>query len=66
MAIQNEMYKDIVNEIDVELHKEGAPILDRVKTESAAKMLTDLSVESSDPESLTNQYIANIRNICKS
>ena len=66
MAIQNEMYKDIVREIDVELENDKAPIIDVDKTKSVAKMLTDLSIDPSDAESLTQQYIASIRNICKS
>jgi hypothetical protein len=29
-------------------------------------MLTELSVDKSEPDSLVNQYMANINNICKS
>lgn len=66
MAIQNEMYKDIVMEIDVEMRDDKAPIIDVTKTKSVAKMLTELSIDPADAESLTNQYIASIKNICKS
>ena len=34
------------------------------KAKEVAKMLTDLSVDPSDAETLTNQYIARIKNIC--
>ncbi|MCC8198226.1 MAG: hypothetical protein LIP06_06535 [Tannerellaceae bacterium] len=67
MAIQDEMFKLIDQEIDliVELGKEKI-IVDNKKAKSVAKMLTDLSTSGSDAEALTNQYISQIKNICNS
>lgn len=65
MAIQDEMYKDIVREIDAEFFRNDVIRLDVQKVKSVAKMLTDLSVESAEADSLTKQYIAGIKNICK-
>lgn len=67
MAIQDEMYKLIEKEINetIELGKE----IRTVNIENAkevAKMLTSLSTDVSDADTLTNQYIANIKNICNS
>ena len=66
MAIQNEMYKAIVKEIEstIDTNKEKV-IVDIDKAKEVAAMLTELSISNSDAESLTNQYIANIKNICK-
>lgn len=65
MAIQDEMFKDIVAEIDKTSQSDTQRIhVDICKAKEVAKMLTDLSVSSSDAESLTNQYIARIKNIC--
>ena len=36
------------------------------KAKEVAKMLTDLSTSAGDADALTNQYIANIKNICNS
>lgn len=67
MAIQNEMYKSIVQEIDrtIELGKEKV-VVDLEKAKEVAEMLTELSISEGDSESLTNQYIARIKNICSS
>lgn len=67
MAIQDEMYKKIQEEIDLVV-KEGREkvIVDIDKAKLVAKMLTELSVEKSEAESLVNQYMANIKNICNS
>ena len=67
MAIQDEMYKRIEQEIDLVV-KEGREkaLVDIKKAKLVAKMLTELSVEKSEPDSLVNQYMANIKNICKS
>lgn len=66
MAIQNEMYKLIDQEIDNMVEDSRYPYTMKVKVaKEVAKMLTDLSISPSDAESLTNQYIAGIRNICK-
>lgn len=65
MAIQDEMYKMIEQEIN-EIVKTDKQIIninyDRAK--EVARMLTSLSTDIKDADSLTNQYIANIKNIC--
>jgi hypothetical protein len=65
MAIQDEMYKSIEKEIEqtIETGKEIRS-LNIAKVKEVAKMLTTLSTEVGDPDTLTNQYIANIKNIC--
>lgn len=67
MAIQDEMYKMIEQEIDLVV-KNGKEkiIVDYDKAKFVAKMLTELSVEKLDADNLVNQYVANIKNICKS
>lgn len=67
MAIQDEMYKAIEKEINqtVESGTEKVSVnFDKAK--EVAKMLTDLSTSAGDADALTNQYIANIKNICNS
>ena len=67
MAIQDEMYKMIAQEIDLVVKEEREKVLvDIKKAKEVAKMLTELSVDKSEPDSLVNQYMANINNICKS
>ena len=67
MAIQDEMYKMIAQEIDLAVKEEREKVLvDIDKAKQVAKMLTQLSVEKSEAESLVNQYMANIKNICNS
>lgn len=67
MAIQDEMYKMIQQEIDLAVKEERERVLvDIDKAKQVAKMLTQLSVEKSEAESLVNQYMANIKNICNS
>lgn len=65
MAIQDEMYKLIEQEINqtVEARKEKV-IVDYEKAKNVAQMLTDLSTDINDADSLTNQYIAQIKIIC--
>lgn len=67
MAIQDEMYKLIEKEINetIELGKEIRTV-DIENAKEVAKMLTSLSTDVSDADTLTNQYIANIKNICNS
>ncbi len=67
MAIQDEMYKAIEKEIDqtVESGTEKVSV-NFEKAKEVAKMLTDLSTSVGDADALTNQYIANIKNICNS
>ena len=67
MAIQDEMYKMIEKEIDLVVKEEREKVLVNIdKAKQVAKMLTDLSVDKAEPESLVNQYMANIKNICNS
>jgi len=66
MAIQDEMYKMIAQEIDLVVKEEREIVLvDINKAKKVAKMLTELSVEKTEADSLVNQYMANIKNICK-
>ena len=67
MAIQDEMYKMIAQEIDLVV-KEGREkvLVDIKKAKKVAQMLTELSVEKTEADSLVNQYMANIKNICNS
>jgi hypothetical protein len=67
MAIQDEMYKMIQQEIDLVVKEEREKVLvDVEKAKKVAKMLTELSVDKSEADSLVNQYMANIKNICNS
>ena len=67
MAIQDEMYRQIEQEIDQTVNEEKqVRYVNYNKAKEVARMLTSLSTETSDADSLTNQYIANIRNICMS
>jgi hypothetical protein len=67
MAIQDEMYKLIEQEISQTVTAEKQRIIvDYDKAKEVARMLTSLSTDTSDADSLTNQYIANIKNICNS
>lgn len=65
MAIQDEMFKAIEKEIDQTLEAGAEKVsVNLEKAKAVAQMLTDLSTQSGDADSLTNQYIANIKNIC--
>ena len=66
MSIQTEMFKAIETEIDktVAAGKEKV-IVENDKAKKVARMLTELSVSKSDADTLVNQYISNIKNICK-
>ena len=67
MAIQDEMYKMIAQEIDLVVKEEREKVIvDIKKAKEVAKMLTELSVEKTEADSLVNQYMANIKNICNS
>ena len=59
------MYKAIEKEINQTIESDsGKIIVDYNKAKKVAKMLTELSMDKADAESLTNQYIAGIKNIC--
>lgn len=67
MAIQDEMYKLIEKEITKTLAEEKEVRKVNInKAKEVAKMLTSLSMDTGDADNLTNQYIANIKNICSS
>lgn len=66
MAIQDEMFKAIEKEIDNTIDSgKGKIAVDHDRAKDAAKLLTNLSISSGDADTLTNQYIAMIKNICK-
>lgn len=66
MSVQEEMYKAIETEINntVEAGKEKV-LVDNDKAKKVARMLTELSVSKTDADSLVNEYISKIKNICK-
>lgn len=66
MAIQDEMFKKIDQEIDYLIANDKFNLLGKEKqVKKVAKMLTELSVDPQDADNLVNQYIASIKNICK-
>ena len=67
MAIQDEMYKLIVDELNktVDAKKEKV-LVDIKKAKEVAKLLTSLSTDRAEASSLVNQYIAQIKIICNS
>lgn len=66
MAIQDEMYKMIEHEIDDLIKANKFNLVGKEeKAKMVAKMLTDLSVNPQDADNLVNQYIAQIKYICK-
>ena len=66
MAIQDEMYKAIEKEIAATIASgKEKVIVNESKAKEVAKMLTRLSVDNADAESLTNPFIAQIKVICQ-
>ena len=67
MAIQDEMYKLIVDELNktVDAGKEKV-LVDIKKAKEVAKLLTSLSTDRAEASSLVNQSIAQIKIICNS
>lgn len=66
MAIQDEMYKRIEQEINSLIKADKFNLVGKEdKAKNVAKMLTELSVEPQDAKNLVNQYIAQIKNICR-
>ena len=66
MAIQDEMFRMIVEEID-KTTSEGREkvIVDVKKAKLVAKALTELCVETKhEPASLADDYVVKIKNIC--
>lgn len=67
MAIQDEMYKAIEQEIEKTIAEGKEKVeVKKEKAKEVAKMLTELSIDPKDADYLTNQYISRIKNICKS
>ena len=66
MAIQDEMYKKIEQEINSLIEADKFNLVGKEdNAKLVAKMLTELSVDPRDADNLVNQYIAQIKNICK-
>ena len=66
MAIQDEMYEKIEQEINLLIDADKFNLVGKEEqTKRVAKMLTELSVGPQDADSLVNQYIAQIKNLCK-
>ena len=66
MAIQDEMYNMIVRKINKTIAEDNQKVIvDYNKAKEVAKMLASLSTESNTAESLVNEYIKSIDNICK-
>jgi hypothetical protein len=66
MAIEDEMFKQIEKKIDsIKDEGIGAGNINFEKAKEVARMLTELSTDNSDAESLVNQYMAGIKNIFK-
>ena len=66
MAIQDEMYKRIEQEINTLIKADKFDLVGKEdKAKNVAKMLTELSVDPQDAKNLVNQYIAQIKNICR-
>ena len=66
MAIQDEMYKRIEQEINSLIKTDRFNLVGKEdKAKNVAKMLTELSVDPQDAKNLVNQYIAQIKNICR-
>lgn len=67
MAIQDEMYKAIEQEIEKTIAEGKEKVeVKKERAKEVAKMLTELSIDPKDADYLTNQYISRIKNICKS
>ena len=67
MAIQDEMYKLIVEELESTLAKgKGKVLVDTEKAKAVAKMLTSLCTDKIEASTLVNQYISQIKIICNS
>ena len=66
MAIQDEMYNMIVRKINKTIAEDNQKVIvDYNKAKEVAKMLASLSTEPNTAESLVNEYIKSIDNICK-
>lgn len=60
------MYKKIEQEIDYLIDTDKFNLVGKEdKVKNVARMLTELSVNPQDADNLVNQYIAQIKNICR-
>lgn len=67
MAIQDQMLKMIVDEIDKTISSgQEKVVVNEARAKDVAKVLTSLSTEKAEATTLVNQYIAQIKLICKS
>lgn len=67
MAIEDEMFKLIEEEIELTLDEGKEKVaVDRDKAKEVARLLTSLSTDRAEAQSLVNQYIAQIKIICNS
>ena len=65
MAIQDEMYKKIEQEINSLINADRFNLVGKEQeVKQVARMLTELSVSPQEAESLVNQYMAQIKHIC--
>lgn len=66
ITIQDEMFAMIEAEIEQTKNEENERlIVDSEKAKKVARMLVDLSLDKREADSLSNDYIAQIRAICK-
>lgn len=67
MAIEDEMFRLIEEEIDDTISNGKEKVLvDEEKAKKVARLLTGLSTDKSEANTLVNQYIAQIKIICNS
>lgn len=67
MAIEDEMFRLIEEEIDETISNGKEKVLvDEEKAKKVARLLTGLSTDKGEANTLVNQYIAQIKIICNS
>lgn len=67
MAIEDEMFRLIEEEIDNTISNGKEKVLvDEEKAKKVARLLTGLSTDKGEANTLVNQYIAQIKIICNS
>lgn len=67
MAIEDEMFRLIEEEIDDTISNGKEKVLvDEEKAKKVARLLTGLSTDKGEANTLVNQYIAQIKIICNS
>ncbi len=66
MGIEDKMYAAIEKEIDATIQNDKQKrYVNNERAKEVAEMLTHLSTDAADADSLTNQYIAQIKQICQ-